>query len=227
MAQLLDRGVQVTSIVRSPDALREQHARDDRLTVVTANVLELDTDELAGLVAGCHAVASCLGHNMTFRGVFGHPRRLVTEATRRLCQAIRDSGNETPTRFVLMNTEGNRNRDLDEPMALLDRAVIGLVRWLVPPHADNEQAAEFLRSGVGSRDPLIDWAAVRPGSLFDEGRVSDYDVRRSPQRSVIFGSEQTSRINVAHFMAELITNDSTWEQWKGQMPVIYNRAVEK
>ena len=28
---------------------------------------------------------------------------------------------------------------------------------------------------------------------------------------------------LAFFMAELITNDQTWDMWKGQMPVIYNR----
>jgi hypothetical protein len=34
----------------------------------------------------------------------------------------------------------------------------------------------------------------------------------------------TSRINVGHFMADLITDDDTWYKWKGQMPVIYNKA---
>jgi hypothetical protein len=31
---------------------------------------------------------------------------------------------------------------------------------------------------------------------------------------------------VGHFMADLITEDALWQQWKGQMPVIYNQAVE-
>lgn len=30
-------------------------------------------------------------------------------------------------------------------------------------------------------------------------------------------------IDVAHFMADLITDDDTWNKWKGQMPVIYNK----
>lgn len=34
----------------------------------------------------------------------------------------------------------------------------------------------------------------------------------------------TSRINVAHFMADLITDDDTWRRWKGRMPVIYDEA---
>jgi hypothetical protein len=31
-------------------------------------------------------------------------------------------------------------------------------------------------------------------------------------------------MNVAHFMADLITDDDIWEHWRGRMPVIYNRA---
>jgi len=39
---------------------------------------------MAQHVAGCDAVASCLGHNLTFKRLFGKPRRLVTDAVRRL-----------------------------------------------------------------------------------------------------------------------------------------------
>ena len=82
----------------------------------------MSDDELREQVQGCDAVASCLGHNLTFKGIFGHPRRLVADATRRLCQAIK-----------------------------------------------------------------------------------------------------ISRINVTHFMADLITEQAVWEQWQGQMPIIYNK----
>jgi hypothetical protein len=27
-------------------------------------------------------------------------------------------------------------------------------------------------------------------------------------------------------MADLITDDETWNKWKGQMPVIYNKAIQ-
>ncbi len=29
-----------------------------------------------------------------------------------------------------------------------------------------------------------------------------------------------------HFMADLITDDDTWNQWKGRMPVIYNKTPQ-
>jgi hypothetical protein len=122
-----------------------------------------------------------------------------------------------------MNTTGNRNRDLPEPISFGQKIVIGLLRLLLPPHVDNEQAADYLRSIVGQNDSAIEWAAVRPDGLIDESEVSEYEIHPSPIRSAIFDAGKTSRINVAHFMAELITDDQTWNQWKGQMPVIYNR----
>jgi hypothetical protein len=161
---------------------------------------------------------------MSVRGLFGHPRRLVADATRRLCEAIRANKPDRPIRFVLMNTAGNSNRDLDERVSPGQRCVIWLLRRLLPPHVDNEQAADYLRVTVGREDAAVEWAAVRPDNLRDADGVTEYDLYASPIRSAIFDAGVTSRINVAHFMAELITNDEVWNKWKGGMPVIYDKA---
>lgn len=221
--QLLNRGHCVKVIVRSPASLPEALRKQEHLVVIQASVLDLTAAQLAQHVYGCDAVASCLGHNLTFQGIWGQPRRLVTDATQRLCAAVKANQSAQRTKFVLMNTVGNRNRDLNEPISLAQKGVIGLLRLLTPPHPDNEQAAEVLRTQIGQHDPLLEWAAVRPDSLLDEAAVSEYEIHPSPLYS-IFKPGKTSRINVAHFMAELITDDNTWQQWKGQMPVIYNRA---
>jgi len=221
--QLLDRGLRVKAIVRSLDSLPDSLRQHEYLSIVRASVLDLSDSEMAEHMAGCEAVASCLGHNLTFKGIFGKPRQLVTDATKRFCQAIRANGSDKPTKFVLMNTAGNSNRDLKEPISLAQSCVIGLLRLLVPPHRDNEKAADYLRTEVGQNDTEIQWAAVRPDSLFEEDDVSDYELHPSPTRSAIFNPARTSRINVAHFMADLITNHDAWEKWKGQMPVIYNK----
>ena len=99
---------------------------------------------------------------------------------------------------------------------------MGMIRSLLPPQLDNENAADFLRTQLGQNNSLIEWVAVRHDSLVDEDKVSKYELHPSPIRSAIFNSGKTSRINVGHFMAELITDDETWQLWKGQMPVIYN-----
>lgn len=224
--ELLNRGQFVKVIVRSPDKLPAAIRNHDHLTVIQASVLDLSDAELAQHAQGCDAVASCLGHNMTLKGLFGHPRKLVTDATRRLCEAIRANGPGKPVKFVLMNTTGNRNRDLDEPIPFSQKFVVGLLRLLLPPHRDNELAADFLRRKVGQNDALIEWTAVRPDNLIDEDEVTAYEVHPSPIRSAIFNPGQTSRINVGYFMAELITVDDIWQKWRGQMPVIYNKVSQ-
>jgi hypothetical protein len=222
--QLLGRGQHVRALVRTPEKMPETLRDHDHLSVIRASVLDLSDAELIRHVSGCDAVASCLGHNLTWSGVFGHPRRLVTDATRRLCAAIKAIKPERPIKLVLMNTAGNSNRDLGEPVSLAQRCVIGLLRLLLPPHVDNEEAADHLRTEIGHNNEAIEWAAVRPDSLTDEDEVTDYEVHPSPTRSAIFNAGKTSRINVGHFMAELITDDEMWRRWKGQMPVVYNRA---
>jgi len=123
-----------------------------------------------------------------------------------------------------MNTSGNRNRDLDEPISFAQKCVIGLLRLFVPPHADNEDAADYLRTEIGQSDHAIEWTAVRPDGLIDYESVTEYDLYASPIRSAIFDAGKTSRINVAHFMSDLITDEKLGRKWKGKMPVIYNKA---
>lgn len=222
--QLLSRGQKVKTVVRSLDSLPESIKSHDNLSVVHASVLDLNDTEIAQHVKGCDAVASCLGHNLSFRGLFGHPRKLVTDATRRLCNAIKSTKPENRVKFVLMNTTGNSNRDLIERVSFGQKCIIGLIRLLLPPHADNENAADYLRTQIGQDNGTIEWAVIRPDSLIDESKVTEYEIHPSPIRSAIFDAGSTSRINVGSFMTDLITDENTWNKWKGKMPVIYNKA---
>ena len=122
-----------------------------------------------------------------------------------------------------MNTAGNSNRDIPEQISFAQRCAMALIRLLVPPHVDNEKAADYLRTQIGKNDSQIEWAAVRPDGLIDETTGSEYEIYPSPTRSAIFDAGTTSRINVGHFMAEQITDDDMWSVWKGKMPVIYNK----
>lgn len=223
--QLLNRGESVKAIVREESILPDSITNHENLSVLNASLLELSDAEMTRYVKGCHAIASCLGHNLSFKGIYGHPRRLVTNATQRLCEAIKANKPEKAVKFVLMNTAGNSNRDISEPVSFRHQCVIWLLRLLLPPHVDNEKAADFLRTGFRQGDNEIEWVAVRPDNLFDEMEVTEYEVHPSPIRDAIFDAGRTSRINVAHFMAELITNQDKWIKWKEKMPVIYNKEV--
>ena len=49
--------------------------------------------------------------------------------------------------------------------------------------------------------------------------VTEFEVYPSTIRSAIFNSGKTSRINVGHFMADLITENDIWNRWKGRRVV--------
>lgn len=221
--ELLSRNIEVTVIVRSPDRLLEEVRDHKMLTIVTNSISSIDILEIKEYLSGCDAIISCLGHNLSFKGIYGKPLKLVTNAVKLICSGIKDSKQDKLVKLVLMNTTGNKNKDLKEKRSFVEKLVIGLIRLLLPPQRDNECAANYLRSNIGQRDKSIQWIAVRPDSLIDATEVSEYNLHPSPVRSPIFDPGKTSRINVGHFMAELVTDQALWENWKGQMPVIYNR----
>lgn len=225
--QLLLQGVHVKVIVRASSNFPVSWKENNRITIIEGNILDFTQSELAAHLKDCIAVASCLGHNLTFKGMFGKPRRLVTEAVRALCKAVECNQSPRQVKFVLMNTTGNRNQDLNEKISFPQKIIIGLIRFLLPPHADNEDAADYLRTEIGQNHQFIEWCAVRPDSLLNEEEVSEYDVFPSPTRSAIFNAGKTSRINVGYFMSKLITEEALWTKWKGQMPVIYNKMNQK
>lgn len=109
-----------------------------------------------------------------------------------------------------------------ENLTIIRASVTGMLHVLLPPHADNEQAADHLRLHIGTNNPSVEWVVVRPDTLIDQENVTGYNIHASPVRSALFDPGKTSRINVAHFMARLMNGEELWEAWKGQMPVIYN-----
>ena len=220
--QLLNAGEAVKIIVRSLDTIDADIKNNPLLTVTQASVLELTDAQLIEQVTDCQAVISCLGHNLTLKGLFGQPRRLVTQAVTRLTHAVEKIAPSTPVKFILMNTSGNQNKAAGETITTKEKMVIGLIRALLPPHVDNETAAAYLQTRFAMPNKSITWVAVRPDDLIDETAVSAYQIMPSPIRSAIFDAGKTSRINVAHFMSQLILDDVTWQKWQGQMPVIYN-----
>ena len=220
--ELLNYGCDVKVIVRTAEKFSKKIRYHKNISIITSTILGMSEGELAKHIEDCDAIVSCLGHNMNFHGIFGHPRRLVADSIHLLCQAIHTNNlTKPPVKVILMNTAGCRNNDLKEKISFPQLCLIMLLRILVPPHVDNEKAANYLRTMIGQNHSGIEWVAVRPDSLTEDNTVSTYTVHASPNRS-IFNPGKSSRINVAHFMAELISDSSTWSEWKGQMPVIYN-----
>lgn len=223
---LIQSGNQVKVIVRPASNYPASWKNHEKLTIIEKQLTDLSPEDIRTYASDCNAVASCLGHTPTWKGIFGSPRKLVTQSIQMLCGAILALKPDKPIKLVLMNTAGNSNRDLDERVSLGQRVVIALLRVLLPPHVDNEQAADFLRAKIGQKHPFIEWSVVRPDTLLDEENPSPYSLHISPTRSAIFNPGKTSRVNVAHFMGRLILEEDTWAQWKGKMPIIYNETGE-
>ena len=220
---LLQKGVDVVAIVRNGQSLLNMECAQSSLQIVEAEISEISEGDLTEYLEGCEIIVSCLGHNVTLKGMFGHPRRLVTDAIRKVVTTIESKQYGKKFKIILMNTAGNSNRDIPEKPPLSQRFVVFLLRKLLPPHVDNEEAADFLRIQVGQKNTSIEWVAVRPDGLTDENQVSNYDIYDSPIRNAIFNSGTTSRINVAEFMCNLAVTPELWSDWTGKMPVIYNR----
>lgn len=221
LQQLLERGVAVRAIVRSAARLPEGALGDARLTVVEAEPLELSDEDWRGHLLGCDAVVSCLGHTTTVRGIFGPPHELVAPVVTRIARVVESMQPTEPVRLVVMSSVSvNRPARADARRGTGERLMISALCGLVPPARDNQAAADFLASEVGTGSRAVEWVVVRPDSL-REGDVSGYKLSDELVNS-IFSPGETNMANVAHFMCELATDEGAWTRWRGQMPVVVN-----
>jgi nucleoside-diphosphate-sugar epimerase len=221
--QLLESNHEVRTIVRSKETFHQVvPPNDDLLKVTEANVLSMDDESFLSCIEGCDAVGICLGHNVTFKGIYGKPRYLVRDALARVCKAIETLKPTKKMKVVLMGSIGVDNPDGSDPKrAFRDRLILSMVRALIPPHRDNEAAAAYLSEFIGQDNPYIDWVVVRPDDLLD-GPVSEYIVEEKIHTEGLFGARATTRSNVAHFMADLIGNKELFQKWLYKMPVPTN-----
>jgi uncharacterized protein YbjT (DUF2867 family) len=226
LTQLLERGVGVRVIVRSASSLPAGAAGNPNLEVVEASLLSLGDEELERHLRGCDAVISCLGHVLSFRGVFGPPRDLVTRAVARVCRGIAALRPAAPVRLILMSSVSvHRPGGLDTIRGWFEQAFLWLLRAVLPPAMDNQRAADYLHAEVGPASPFVQWVAVRPDALLD-GDVTGYALHEGLKNS-LFAPDKTNMANVAHFMCELATNPGTFQAWAGKLPVITNAPAPR
>lgn len=228
--QLLQQSQNVHAIARNKQRLldlldeiepKSSSLYEKQLEVTEASILELTDADLKDITKDVDAVISCLGHNISFKGIYGKPRKLVTDASRRLFTAIEANQTENQdkkTKFVLMGTEGVPNpAGGDNPRTRIERSIIFMLRYLIPPHADNESAAEFVHSQRDNSN--IEWTVIRPTDLVD-GSVTKYELFDKPQGALFGGEDKATRANVAKSMVDIVLTESLWEEWKYKMPYV-------
>jgi len=227
VAQMLDKGHNVRAIVRSKTSLEEKlgaiegfefnEKKKESLSIFEGTILDVPTGEIAKQVQGCDAVVSCLGHVLDFSGIWGQPRRLVKDSVKKLTSIM-----SKDQKFILMGSDGVANPlGGDEVRSLSERIILSVLRNVIPPHADNEEAAEYLAKKVGvGGAATLEWTVVRPTDLTD-GQATEYALFDKPQGS-LFGSGAACRANVAKCMVDMILNEDKWEEYKFKMPVLHN-----
>jgi len=221
--QLLENNVDVKTIVRNSTKLISLDNQKN-LEIITASILDMDNAELSEVLDDVEAIVSCLGHNITLKGIWGRPHRLVTDAIRKVCESIRMIDTGIVTKLVLMNTTACLDVDAQEQFKIAEGITLAIMRFLLPPQRDNEQAVNYLKHAIGKNDRNIEWIAVRPDTLTNEEEITSYTVHNSPVRSPVFNPGKTSRINVGNFIMDLLSTNEQWKKWRYQMPVIYNET---
>jgi nucleoside-diphosphate-sugar epimerase len=220
--QLVKKNIQVRIVVRESAIIPDQISNNKSIEVIKGNINDFEIAKIKDLVKDCDSVICCLGHNINFKGIVGPPHKLVYNTVVKIIEALQSQ--ELNPKFILMSTTAYTNRKTGEVNTFGEKIVFSLLKILLPPHKDNMLAADHLVYKLGSTNN-IDWVAVRPDSLFDKENVSEYELHNNKTRSPIFNPGKTSRINVSNFMAELVTNDKLWQEWKHKTPVIYNKDV--
>jgi nucleoside-diphosphate-sugar epimerase len=223
LEQLLSRGVRVRAVVRSAERLPTDAAGHPGLTTSVADLASLSDEEFVREVQGCDVVISCLGHRVSPQGVYGAPRDLVARVAGRVCRAIKSVPPDRPVKLILMSSVSvNHPGGLDTRRGSPEKAAVWMLRGLIPPARDNQRAADFLYGDIGTADPHVQWAAVRPDSL-REGGVAEYALHENLVSSLL-RPDETNMASVAHFMCELATDPGTWAAWQGKLPVIVNSS---
>ena len=220
--QLIKKQINIRIVARDGAILPEEITDNPLIEIKKGNINEINDSEMINLLQDCDAIVSCLGHNITFKGMFGKPRDLVSGSIRNISKTIKDMSDKK-VKLIIMSTTAYTNTIKGEKNSIGEKIIFSTLKLLLPPHRDNVMAAQYLQEEIGKENKKIEWIAVRPDTLVNEDTTSPYEIYDSPISSPIFNAGKTSRINVSHFMADLLTNDRLWREWQYKMPVIYNK----
>lgn len=254
---LLSRGVFVTVFCRSPHLLPSS-VLDHPLLSVTQGEFSASSSSpppplLYRLIEESDVVVAMLGHTLTFKGIFGEPKRLCTDVSRTVVEAAKRRRGGKILRYIALSSDGvDSSTGCDPPRSFLERSLLSLLLLLVPPHADNVENLHFLekdKAERGEEEADLEFVAVRPSNMWNEGEqeemMKEEDVGRKNAKSkkyLLSSSLQhsllkpgwTSRENVARFVADLVKSEETeaakedeelWKQWVGKAPEVVDRSM--
>jgi uncharacterized protein YbjT (DUF2867 family) len=184
LAQALERGYEVTALVRVPGKLSLEHPH---LTGVKGDVLDYSSVEKA--VRGQDAVISALGHKRFFV-----PTRILSEGTRNALRA--------------MATHGVRRLVCETSLGIGDSAgrmglyySLFVIPVILPWYFWDKTRQERLIAASN-----VEWVIVRPGVLTNAKMRGTY--RYGRRLGSFLWTNRIARGDVAHFMLKQLADDS-------------------
>jgi hypothetical protein len=109
-----------------------------------------------------------------------------------------------------MNTGGVQNPDCNEKRKWYAVGLLVVLRYVKPPHRNNEAAAKHLHRKIGRNNNNIEWRSVRLGPLIN-APIPPYETNESLIMG-IFTGRPTSWASVAQFMTKLIVDADIWRK---------------
>ena len=183
IAQALEKGHEVTALVRNPKKVKMAHPK---LRVLRGDVKQTET--LVNACRGQDAVLSALGHKK-----FIIPTTILSRGTRNLIYAMQEKGVRRLICITALGINDSRFR-------------LGLYYTLfVHPFIlffyfrDKEKQERIIKITD------LDWTIVRPGQLTNGRRREQY--RHGKGLGSYFLTKMISRADVAHFVLAVLDNN--------------------
>jgi nucleoside-diphosphate-sugar epimerase len=187
------------------------------LSITEASVVDLTDTQIKDICNNVDNVVCCLGHTMTFKGMYGKPRRFVSDTVKRFANTLASTPGATKRKFIVMTSDGVPHPS-DDPYRYWVRLTMGCIRRCVPPHADNEAVGDYFLNLIGAGN--MEWIMIRPTNLVN-GPVTKYNLYDKPV-GLLFGKQVVSRSNVAKFIVDLISDETLFTKYKFRMPVVHS-----
>ena len=138
--QLIKRQINIRVVVREGAILSAEILDNPLVEIERGNIAEFNDSEMISLLQDCNAIVSCLGHNITIRGIFGKPRNLVFDTIRNISEIVKEKADKK-VKLILMSTTGYTNTITAEKNSLGERIILSILKLLLLPHRDNVKAA--------------------------------------------------------------------------------------
>jgi NAD(P)H-binding len=221
----------VQAVVRSKDRLMEIPPEySPHLEVIEASIQEeQDASKIQTLVRQSQVTVSCLGHG---KDIFKKSQANLLLGSIKLLHGALTPNN----RLICLNGAAARHPDRTEGRGWIEWAILSLLSWLVPAHADMERTLEYLYN-EHQMDPLSSnkhWIVVRPGLFAEDPEDANIGSPRpsysfTSHREVgLFSGRVCSVSNVADSIVKLAINDGNLqEKWDGEMPVVLDDVMPK